>query len=84
MIVELRPETERLVQEELQIGHFRTLDELIINGVYALREKSKSTRPIEAPRKPRKSFYQLMRESPLVGLELQFERQKDFDRPVEL
>ena len=84
MTVELKPETERLVQEELQNGHFQTVDELIVKGVQALREKSRQGQPIQEPRKPRKSFYQLMRESPLVGLELNFDRQHDYDRPVEL
>ena len=34
--------------------------------------------------KPRRSLYQLTRESPLVGLELDFARQKDYPRPIEL
>jgi hypothetical protein len=72
------------VQEELQSGHFQTLDEIIVQGVHALREKSRSGQPIDEPRKLRKGFYQLMRESPLVGLELNFERRRDDDRPVEL
>jgi len=32
------PETERLVQEELQQGHFRSVDEMIVQGVQARRE----------------------------------------------
>jgi hypothetical protein len=38
MMVNLKPETERLVQDELQNGHFRTVDEIIIEGVRARRE----------------------------------------------
>jgi Arc/MetJ-type ribon-helix-helix transcriptional regulator len=44
MSIELKPETERLVQEEIQSGHFRSVDELIVQGVQALREKA-STQP---------------------------------------
>ena len=40
MSIELKPETERLVQEEIQSGHFQSVDELIVRGVQALREKS--------------------------------------------
>lgn len=39
----LKPETEQLVQEEIQSGHFRTIDELIVQGVQALREKAFSS-----------------------------------------
>jgi len=42
-MVDLQPETERLVQEEIQRGHFHSVDEVIVQGVYALREKSKAT-----------------------------------------
>ncbi len=38
MPITLKPETERLVQEELQNGHFRTVDEIIVEGVQSRRE----------------------------------------------
>jgi len=38
MTINLKPETERLVQEELQNGHFRSVDEMIVEGVQARRE----------------------------------------------
>lgn len=40
MAIELKPETERLVQEEMRTGHFQSIDELIVEGVRALREMS--------------------------------------------
>jgi len=39
MTITLKPETERVVQEELQSGHFHTIDEIIMQGVQARREK---------------------------------------------
>ncbi len=39
MTITLKPETERLVQEELQSGHFHNVDEIIVEGVHARREK---------------------------------------------
>jgi hypothetical protein len=39
MTITLQPETERLVQEELKSGHFRNVDEIIMQGVQARREK---------------------------------------------
>ena len=38
MTIFLKPETERLVQKELQNGHFRSVDEMIVEGVRARSE----------------------------------------------
>lgn len=73
MHIDIAPETERLVREEISGGHFRSVDELIKAGVEALREK----------REP-KSLVQFFRESPLIGLDLHFERDKDAGRDIAL
>lgn len=39
MLIDIAPETERLVREEISSGHFRSVDDLIKAGVEALREK---------------------------------------------
>ena len=38
MTIELKPETEMLVRQELENGHFHTVDEMIAEGVRARRE----------------------------------------------
>jgi hypothetical protein len=38
MTINLKPETEHLVREELQNGHFHSVDEMIVEGVHARRE----------------------------------------------
>lgn len=38
MTINLKPETERVVQAELEKGHFRSVDEMILEGVHARRE----------------------------------------------
>jgi len=38
MAIDIKPETERLVREELQNGHFRSVDEMIVQGVQARRD----------------------------------------------
>lgn len=40
MQIDVAPETERLVREEISSGHFRSVDELIKAGVEAWREKN--------------------------------------------
>ena len=39
----LPPELEKIVNEELKIGHFRTPEEVIAEALQALREKEKSS-----------------------------------------
>lgn len=84
MTVELKPETERLVQEEIRRGHFHSVDDLIVQGVYALREKSNTAQTSVAPQRPRKKLYDLLTQPPFAGSELNLERQKDHPRPVDL
>ena len=35
MVIEIKPETERLVRNEIQSGHFTSIDEIIETGVRA-------------------------------------------------
>ena len=42
MAVDLKPETEQLLYEELGKGNFRTIDDIIVEGVLALRELDSS------------------------------------------
>jgi Arc/MetJ-type ribon-helix-helix transcriptional regulator len=44
MKIDIAPETERIVREELSSGHFKSVDELILSGVQAWRERN-LTRP---------------------------------------
>ena len=71
--IDIAPETERLLREEISSGHFRSVDEVIRAGVEALRARSAS-----------KSLVQFFRESPLVGLEFRFERDQDTGRDIVL
>ena len=43
MSIDINPETEHLVREEIRNGHFRSVDELIVSAVHAWREKHNST-----------------------------------------
>ena len=57
--MQLKPETERLVQEEINSGHFHSVDDLIVEGVHAWREKHR-IEPAAATPKPRKHIYDLL------------------------
>ena len=89
MTVQLKPETERLVQEEIRSGHFHSVDELIVQGVNAWREKHRVSEVGEKPGKHRrpegkKSLAQLFAESPFRGLSMNFERFSDTLPPADL
>ena len=81
--MQLKPETERLVQEEIRSGHFDSVDELIVQGIHAWREKNR-IEPTTVSSKPRKRLYDLLTKPPFAGSELDLERQKDYPRPVDL
>ena len=51
MTIELKPETARLVQEELQNGHFQSIEEIILWGVEA-RRKGRSLSQAERRKTP--------------------------------
>lgn len=78
--MELNSEIELWVQEEIQRGHFHSVEEAIEQAVSTLRSKSK----LPPVRKPKKNFAQFLLDSPLPGSGLKLERQKDFPRPIDL
>ena len=84
MTVQLKPETERLVQEEIKNGHVRSVDELIVQGVRALREKSRAGKRASGAGKPRKNLADVLSEPPFAGSELDLTRQEDYPRRLDL
>ena len=85
MKIEVAPETEKLVREEIRRGHFRSVDELILAGVEALRDKHiLSISAEDAPLPEARNLVELFEASPLRGLSIEFERDRDYGREIEL
>ena len=80
MTITLKPELVRIIQQEIQCGHFRSPDEVLDHAFAALQEKERQGKP----RTPRKNLAQSLMESPLAGAELNLERQRDYGRTIEL
>ncbi|MGO9272918.1 MAG: type II toxin-antitoxin system ParD family antitoxin [Terriglobia bacterium] len=78
--IELKPEQERIIQAEIESGHFRSPAEVLDHALAALKEKGHSRKGATR----RKNLAQFLMESPLAGAELNLERQKDYGRPIEL
>jgi Arc/MetJ-type ribon-helix-helix transcriptional regulator len=72
VMIELQPETERLVQEEIRNGHFHSVDEMIKAGVYSRHAQQTEETTYRAPKK---NFAQFLLDSPLRGSGLNLERQ---------
>lgn len=81
MSMQLKPEQERIVQEEIERGHFRNAEEVLDHALAALREKSQAG---NGETTTRKNLAQFLMESPLAGSGLDLERDKQFARDVEL
>ncbi len=80
MTIDLKPEQARIIQAEIDSGHFHTADEVLDRAWAALLEKEPRRETIE----PKKNLAQFLMESPLAGAELNLERQKDYGRHVDL
>ena len=88
MPIDVAPETERLVREEILNGHFQSADEVIRAGVEALREKYVSATTTTEPASQSSSLYDLF--APVRGLltddeiDQIFTRDPSPSRPVDL
>jgi Arc/MetJ-type ribon-helix-helix transcriptional regulator len=82
MTIELNPEQERIIQEEIRSGHFRNVDEVLDHALAALHQETSSLK--SEAKTPRKNFAQFLMESPLAGSGLDLERDKDLGRDIEL
>ena len=80
MTIELKPEDEKLIEEKLRSGAFRTVEEVIHRALVSL--PTPETAP--QPRPPRKNLADFLLESPFAGAELDLERRKQYVRPTEL
>lgn len=80
MTITLKPEQERIIQTEIQSGHFGSPGEVLDYALAALQQKQHKRKMAV----PRKNLAQFLMESPLAGAELNLERSKDYGRPIEL
>ena len=80
MTIEIRPETEELVKEELQNGHFGSVDELIVSGIQALREKVAE----ESGQAANLSLEEVFAQVRGLADDLDFSRNPSTGRPVDL
>jgi Arc/MetJ-type ribon-helix-helix transcriptional regulator len=83
MTIDIKPETEQLVREEIRSGHFDSVDELIVTAIHAWRERF-GARTTARASKSRKHLVDILSEAPFAGSDLVIERQKDYPREIDL
>ena len=80
MTINLRPEQQRIIQAEIDIGHFRNPEEVLDYALATLRQ----TRQGRQPAARQQNLVQFLMESPFAGAELNLDRQKDYGRAIDL
>ena len=81
-MIELKLEHEQIIEEAVRQGRFHSVEEALDQ---ALRSIAPPASPKQGKRQPGKgSLVELFAQSPLKGLDLQIERGRDEDRPLEL
>ncbi len=81
MTIQLNPEQERIIEEEIRNGHFRSVEEVLDHALAALLAKGSALQ--SEPRQPRKNLAQFLMESPLAGSGLDLTRDKDLGHDIE-
>jgi putative addiction module CopG family antidote len=82
MEVHLTPDQEAFIQQHVSTGRFATADEAVQEAIMLLEEQERQR--IRTRTSGRKSLAQLFAESPFKGLDMEFPREKDPLRAIEL
>ena len=77
MTIQLTPEDEKLILEQLRFGQFQTVEEVIHHALLTLSTQHNSA----TPSMPRKKLIDVLSKSPFAGSELDLERIRDYPKP---
>lgn len=82
MTIDLKPEQQQVVGRAIQAGIIESADDVIAVGVETIRQRLEARGRVPAP--VAKNMVELFTNSPFAGLNMDFERDKDAGREVEL
>jgi Arc/MetJ-type ribon-helix-helix transcriptional regulator len=80
MTINITAEDEKLIQEKLRTGEFRSVEEVIHRALVSLATPEATPEPA----RPRRTLIEVLSEPPFAGSELNLERIKDYPRPLDL
>ncbi len=82
MTLDLKPEQRQVVSRAIRAGPIETADDVVAVGVETIRQRLEARAKLSAP--AAKNLVELFADSPFAGLDMDFERDKDTGRDVEL
>jgi hypothetical protein len=87
MTIDLKPEQQQVVGRAIEAGLIQTADDVVEVGVETIRQRlearGQEARGASSPPAAR-NLVELFGDSPLAGLDMDFERDKDCGREVQL
>jgi hypothetical protein len=85
MTIEIqRPELEALIRERMNSGAFQNVEDVLMQALKAAAAAEALAAATPKRLAGRKSLAQLFADSPFKGLDIDFEREPDYDRDVTL
>jgi hypothetical protein len=82
MTIQLNPEQEQVIGRAIQAGLIETADDVVEVGVETIKQRLIAHDKLSVP--PAKDLVELFASSPFAGLNMDFERDQDTGREVEL
>ena len=82
MTIDLKPEQLQVAGRAIQAGLIETADDVVAVGVETIRQRLDARAMLSTP--AAKNLVELFANSPFAGLNMDFERDKDTGRNVEL
>ena len=83
MNIKIAPETDQLLTEELRVGHFLSVDELIVSSVLAWREKNRHPK-LEGSQQTQESLREVFAKIRGLAEDVDFSRDPSTGRLVDL
>ena len=82
MTIQIRPEQERLIGQAIEAGLIDTADQVVEAGVESIRQRLEGRQWLSLS--PAGNLVALFADSPFAGLNIDFGRDEDIGRPIEL
>jgi hypothetical protein len=82
MTIQIKPEQERVIGRAIEAGLIETADQAVEVGVKTIRQRLEGRRKIHGA--PADNLVALFANSPFAGLNIDFERDEDLGRAIEL
>ena len=82
MTIHLNPEQEQVIGRAIQAGLIETVDDVVEVGVEAIKQRLEARGELSVP--PAANMVELFANSPFAGLDMDFERDSDPGREVDL